>query len=64
MQRVSPKLLFPSGDELSPEEADLLAKKLKAQLRKGLVPNASSKQLKLMVAGLGDKRGLIRRIFS
>lgn len=49
---------------LSKEEADLLAQELTSQLKRGEIPEVSSKQIDLMIAGLGDSRGLTRRTFA
>ena len=47
---------------LSEEEAENLAEELKTKLKEGEKPNAN--QIKKLIGGLGDKRGLIRRTFS
>ena len=50
--------------KLSEEEAESLANNLKIQLKKGLIPKEDEHLISLMVAGLGDKRGFLRRTFS
>ncbi len=54
----SPELLLTS------EEAFTLAKELEANLKKGHIPQGTQEQIKKLIAGLGDKRGLLRRTFS
>ncbi len=49
---------------LKEEEATSLARQLTRELQSGQVPAADEKRINLMVAGLGDKRGLIRRTFA
>lgn len=53
-----------NSPQLSEEEASQLATELKLQLRNGQVPLASTELIKLMVAGLGDRRGLMRLTFA
>jgi len=55
-----------STDEtlLNEDEAAELADELKAQLRAGNTPKADAKHIQRMVAGLGDRRGLLRRTFA
>ena len=53
-----------NSPQLSEEEASQLATELKLQLRNGQVPLASAELIKLMVAGLGDRRGLMRLTFA
>lgn len=53
-----------NSPQLSEEEASQLAAELKLQLRNGQVPLASTELIKLMVAGLGDRRGLMRLTFA
>lgn len=50
--------------QLSEEEASQLAEELKNQLRCGAVPDANSCNIEKMVAGLGDRRGLMRLTFA
>ena len=50
--------------QLSEEEASKLAVELKHQLRCGQVPDANSSSIERMVAGLGDRRGLMRLTFA
>ncbi len=60
-----PQINFNSEEvELTKDEASKLAKELKRQLRNGLRPKSDQKSIQLMVAGLGDSRGLLRRTFS
>ena len=49
---------------LSREEASLLAKELKRRLKAGGKPEDDIDEIKKLVAGLGDPRGLVRRTFS
>ncbi len=49
--------------QLTQEEAENLAKELKLQLQLGKIHKADAQQIKLMIAGLGDSRGLLRRTF-
>lgn len=50
--------------QLNEAEANQLAEELKSQLRSGKVPNTNSSSIEKMVAGLGDKRGLMRLTFA
>ena len=50
--------------QLSAEEANILAAELRSQLRQGLVPSSDSPAIERMVAGLGDTRGLMRLTFA
>lgn len=50
--------------QLNEAEANQLAEELKNQLRSGKVPNTNSSSIEKMVAGLGDKRGLMRLTFA
>ena len=50
--------------QLSGEEAAQLAEGLKQQLRQGEIPAGDSDAIEKMVAGLGDKRGLLRLTFA
>lgn len=50
--------------QLSEEEASELAKELSHQLNSGDLPSADAEQIQKMVAGLGDKRGLMRLKFA
>ncbi len=50
--------------QLSEEEASVLAKELSHQLNTGDLPSADAEQIQKMVAGLGDKRGLMRLKFA
>jgi len=49
---------------LTSEEATNLANQLKAELQKGDIPFANEARISQIIAGLGDKRGLIRRTFT
>ena len=49
---------------LSEEEAANLAKELKAKLKKGAITEADQLLINKIIAGLSDKRGLLRRTFS
>ncbi len=54
-----------SGDlKLNKDEAAKLAEELSTQLRKGEILNADKVSIQLMIAGLGDTRGLLRRTFA
>ena len=50
--------------QLSETEAAELAEELKAQLRQGQMPAGDAEQINRMVAGLGDRRGLLRLTFA
>jgi bilin biosynthesis protein len=50
--------------QLSVEEANILAAELRSQLRQGLVPSSDTPAIERMVAGLGDTRGLMRLTFA
>ena len=52
------------NQQLSVEEANILAAELRSQLRQGLVPSSDSPAIERMVAGLGDTRGLMRLTFA
>lgn len=69
--RVQPPVSHPSAQpnssdqiQLSGEEAAQLAEGLKQQLRQGEIPASDSDAIEKMVAGLGDKRGLLRLTFA
>ena len=73
MTRVSNKkinsqlLLQPPIQEeirLNEAEAENLAEDLKVQLKEGGISKDDNESISLMIAGLGDKRGLLRRTFS
>ncbi len=49
---------------LTPEEASILAEELKKRLIAGKQPKDDIYQIKKIIAGLGDSRGLLRRTFS
>ena len=50
--------------QLSEEEAEQLANELKLQLRQGERPSSDTAAIERMVAGLGDRRGLLRLTFA
>ncbi len=50
--------------QLNEEEASKLAEELKQQLIAGETPPHDAENINRIVAGLGDKRGLLRRTFS
>ncbi len=50
--------------QLSEEEASELARNLTSQLKSGKNPKADANQIKIMIAGLGDRRGLVRRTIT
>ena len=50
--------------QLSEEEAEQLAEELKLQLRQGERPAGDAQAIERMVAGLGDRRGLLRLTFA
>ena len=50
--------------QLSEEEAEQLANELKHQLRSGERPSGDVQAIEKMVAGLGDRRGLLRLTFA
>ena len=49
---------------LSTEEASILAEELRKSLTAGKKPKDDINQIKKIIAGLGDSRGLLRRTFS
>ncbi len=49
---------------LSPEESEQLAAELKYHLQIGKLPKSTKKEIDLMIAGLADPRGLLRRTFA
>ncbi len=59
-----PARFNPLKEKLSPHEAEKFSEELKVKLRNGIKPNNDKKNIRKMVAGLGDSRGLIRRTFS
>ncbi len=61
-QQPSPQLTT-KEISLQEDEATKLASELKSELQKGNVPKANKQRIQLIIAGLGDKRGLIRRTF-
>ena len=64
MQNKPTKNLIRSEKKLTEDEAEQLAKELKTKLRNGHPLMAGDKDIEMMVAGLGDKRGLLRRTFA
>ena len=50
--------------QLNEEEASQLAEELKHQLRTGILVSTESDDIQRMVAGLGDRRGLLRLTFA
>ena len=52
------------GVHITSKEAENLANELKTQIKEGKPPNQDKDFINLLVAGLGDKRGLLRRAFS
>ena len=50
--------------QLNEEEAEQLAEELKLQLRQGERPAGDAQAIEKMVAGLGDRRGLLRLTFA
>ena len=48
---------------LEEDEASELAEDLKRELNLGVVPASDKKRIQLIIAGLGDSRGLVRRTF-
>tara|TARA_Y100001968_G_scaffold333065_1_gene393923 strand:+ start:3751 stop:4641 length:891 start_codon:yes stop_codon:yes gene_type:complete len=54
----------PKDLNLSSDEASQLAQQLKVQLMKGELKKVELEKINLIIAGLGDKRGLIRRTFA
>ena len=50
--------------QISEEEAEQLAEELKLQLRQGERPAGDAQAIERMVAGLGDRRGLLRLTFA
>ena len=54
----------PETIQLSEEEAEQLAEELKQQLRQGERLAGDTQAIERMVAGLGDRRGLLRLTFA
>ena len=61
---VAPSFNSAEPVQLSEEEAEQLAEELKLQLRQGERPAGDSQAIERMVAGLGDRRGLLRLTFA
>jgi len=61
---VAPSFNSAEPVQLSEEEAEQLAQELKLQLRRGEQPAGDTKAIERMVAGLGDRRGLLRLTFA
>ena len=49
---------------LTSQEAAELAEELQTQIQTGEISKSNENQIKLMIAGLGDSRGLLRRTFA
>ncbi len=64
MIQQSSKPILHKAIELNESEALSLANELKRKLREGVLHHSNSEQINLMVAGLSDKRGLLRRTFA
>ena len=64
MTDVAPSFNSAEPVQLSEEEAEQLAQELKLQLRRGEQPAGDSTAIERMVAGLGDRRGLLRLTFA
>ena len=64
MTDVAPSFNSAEPVQLSEEEAEQLAQELKLQLRRGEQPAGDTKAIERMVAGLGDRRGLLRLTFA
>ena len=61
---VAPSFNSAEPVQLSEEEAEQLAEELKLQLRQGERPAGDAQAIERMVAGLGDRRGLLRLTFA
>ncbi|WP_320668257.1 HEAT repeat domain-containing protein [Prochlorococcus sp. MIT 1307] len=64
---MSKKTHFQQSSEeivLGEDEASKLADELKSELQRGSIPTADEKRIQLIIAGLGDRRGLLRRTFA
>ena len=61
---VAPSFNSAEPVQLSEEEAEQLAQELKLQLRQGERPAGDSQAIERRVAGLGDRRGLLRLTFA
>ncbi|WP_269622379.1 HEAT repeat domain-containing protein [Prochlorococcus marinus] len=55
---------FQDKTQLSEAEATLLASELKKKLLEGKLPSTDKDLIKKIIAGLGDRRGMLRRTFS
>ncbi len=64
MYPTNPKSTLEEGLKLTEEEAEILANEVKLLIRSGSIQETNTKEIQLMVAGLGDKRGLLRRTFA
>ncbi|MDA0257957.1 MAG: HEAT repeat domain-containing protein [Cyanobacteria bacterium] len=64
MTDVPPSFNSAEPVQLSEEEAEQLAEELKLQLRQGERPAGDAQAIERMVAGLGDRRGLLRLTFA
>ena len=66
-QDRSYKEFLPNTEEeliLSDHEAESLANELRTQMKEGVGPIANREFINKLIAGLGEKRGLLRRTFS
>ncbi len=63
MSKESQKLIQVAQVKLAEKEALKLANELKEKIRTGDKLDATDIQIQRMIAGLGDKRGLVRRTF-
>ncbi len=64
MQKNTGQSIYKTEIKLTKEEASELSRELTLQLRMGQIPQADSKKIELIIAGLGDQRGLLRRTFA
>ena len=64
MAKKSPDKINGLDIALSQDEASKLADELSAQLQMGRIPYADKDRIHLMIAGLGDSRGTLRRTFA
>tara|TARA_Y100001968_G_C19403808_1_gene742521 strand:- start:972 stop:1874 length:903 start_codon:yes stop_codon:yes gene_type:complete len=61
-REIDPLISLPTP--LTDEEAKLLAEELKTQIENGDMLKSDESNVQKIIAGLGDKRGLLRRTFS
>ena len=64
MSKVPDPKANPEAIILSEDDASKLAKELKVQLHMGTISKADENFIQLIIAGLGDKRGNLRRTFA